>query len=196
MRAAVGKQSRGAGLRRILGAALVAAAMVMAPLASTVATAELEAGDPVYIGSTRQGYSGTGLFPVWEGVSQSGDPDYWVYCIEHNVSRKTGIVGTAGELSSYLGNNYFTDPVVQGKVLWVLANSYPALSIEEFRIATGVPTLTVSDAIEATQYAIWRYTDLTFDANWAFTSPDGAAGPRWVITGIRSPVRRCPSSTL
>lgn len=68
MRAAVGKQSRGAGLRRILGAALVTAAMVMAPLASTVATAELEAGDPVYIGSTRQGYSGTGLFPVWEGV--------------------------------------------------------------------------------------------------------------------------------
>lgn len=158
----------------------------MAPAGITAATAaEIESGDSVYIGS-REGYSGTGIFPIWSSGVQSGDPDFWAYCIEHDVSARTGRVGTVGDFDSFLGANHFTDPAIQGKVLWVLANSYPAVSLEELGALAGAPGISRNDAIEATQYAIWRYTDLNWDAAWAWETPDSEAAYWYLVNGANA----------
>ena len=151
---------------------MVTLAAVFAPGAASMAVAAAEPGDAVYIGA-KEGYPGTGIFPIWVDGSTGGDPDYWAYCIEHDVSAKTRVPGSIGDFGDYLGENHFADPEVQGKVLWILAHSYPAVSLEEFGAAAGVPNISRDDAIEATQYAIWRYTDLTWDSDWNFETEDG-----------------------
>lgn len=169
-----------AGALLALGAVLIAPGGVSAAMA-----AEVEPGDAVYIGG-KEGYGGTGVFPIWSSGVEEGEPDYWAYCIEHDVPAETGLLGTAGDLDGYLGANYFTDPAVAGKVLWVLANSYPAVSLEDLGAAAGVPGLSRNDAIEATQYAIWRYTDLDFDAAWAWETPDSEAAYWYLVSGANA----------
>ncbi|WP_407360147.1 VaFE repeat-containing surface-anchored protein [Microbacterium sp. LBN7] len=171
---------------RWLAGALLALGAAIAPGGVSAAmAAEVEPGDAVYIGA-KEGYGGTGVFPIWSSGVQDGDPDYWAYCIEHDVSAETGLLGVAGGLDSYLGANYFTDPAVTGKVLWVLANSFPAVSLEDLGAAAGVPGISRNDAIEATQYAIWRYTDLTFDAPWAWETPDSEAAYWYLVNGANA----------
>ncbi|TQK73287.1 VaFE repeat-containing surface-anchored protein [Nocardioides sp. SLBN-35] len=161
----------------------------LAPSAS--ATTQPGAGDTVWIGTLVQGHPGTRLHSVYSPVpadtSNPGTPDYWAYCIEHNVSAKTGTTGVAGNVSAFLGTNYYdTDPTIPGKVMWIVANSYPAISLSDFATAAGVPGLTPNDAIEAIQYAIWRYTDLTFDANWNWAGSDSTANAEaayWYLIG-------------
>lgn len=164
--------------RRWWFAAAVAAVAMLVPSVATTAYAAAEPGDSVWVGS-KQGHGGTGLFPIYlqtpEDPANPGEPDYWAYCIEHDVSSKTRVVGEVDDPSGFLGENYFTDPVIQGKVLWVLAHSYPALSLEDFRAAAGVPGLSRNDAIEAIQYAIWRYTDVGWDSNWNWAGSDDEA---------------------
>jgi TQXA domain-containing protein len=166
--------------------ALLALAAVISPSA---AWADATVGGSVWIGS-REGYGGTGAFPIFSQTpadpSQPGAPDYWAYCIEHDVTPETWINGQVGELSSYLGVNYFVDPAVQAKVLWVLAHSYPAVELAEFGTAAGVPGIARNDALEATQYAIWRYTELTFDAPWSWETPDSEAAYWYLIDGANA----------
>ncbi|WP_353707668.1 VaFE repeat-containing surface-anchored protein [Cellulosimicrobium sp. ES-005] len=169
---------------RWLAAVVLALGAVLAPGAVTAA-ADVEPGDTVHVGG-REGYGGTGLFPIRSDGTPTGEVDYWAYCLEHDVSARTGVVGTVGDLDEYLGENYFTDPAVQGKVLWVLAHSYPALSLEEFGVAAGVPGISRNDAIEATQYAIWRYTDLTWDAAWNFETPASEAAYWYLVEGANA----------
>jgi TQXA domain-containing protein len=171
---------------RWLGAGLLALGALVAPVAvASTASASVEAGDSVYIGS-KQGYGGTGLFPIWSATPATGDPDFWAYCIEHDVSARTQVGGYVGDIDDFLGSNHFSDPTVQGKLLWVLAHSYPALSLEEFGAAAGVPNISRNDAIEATQYAIWRYTDLTWDASWPFETPDSGAAYWYLVNGANA----------
>lgn len=158
--------------------------MIFAPGAVSMASAA-EPGDDVYIGS-KVGYGGTGLFPIWADGVQEGEPDFWAYCLENRVTDKVNVIGHVGSLDDYLGSNYFTDPVIQGKVFWVLAHSYPALSLEEFGEASGVPGISRNDAIEATQYAIWRYTDITFDAEWSYETEDVRTAYWHLIDGANS----------
>lgn len=169
----------------LAGALLVLGAAVAPGAVSAAAAAEVDSGDIVYIGS-REGYGGTGIFPIWSGGVQTGEPDYWAYCIEHAVSAKTRLTGSAGDLDTFLGDNHFADPAVQGKVLWVLANSYPAVSLESFGVAAGAPGISRNDAIEATQYAIWRYTDLDFDASWSWETPDSEAAYWYLVDGANA----------
>ena len=170
-------------------AGAIALLALVIPLAQTPAMAAIEVGDTVYIGS-KQGYGGTGVFPIWSETpadpSNPGEPEVWAYCIEHDVSARTGLTATVGDMSSYLGSNYFTDPAIQGKVLWVLAHSYPALSLEDFGAAAGVPNISRNDAIEATQYAIWRYTDLNFDASWNFETVDSEAAYWYLVNSANA----------
>ncbi|WEK61683.1 MAG: VaFE repeat-containing surface-anchored protein [Candidatus Microbacterium colombiense] len=174
---------------RWVGASVLALGMLIAP---TAASAAVDAGDPVYVGS-KQGYGGTGVFPIWSETPAVGDPDFWAYCIEHDVSARTQLEGYVGNLDDYLGDNYVTDPAVQGKVLWVLAHSYPALTLEEFGAAAGVPDISRNDAIEATQYAIWRYTDLTFDAAWNWETPDSEAAYWHLVNGANANAGMTPA---
>ncbi|PRB56827.1 VaFE repeat-containing surface-anchored protein [Microbacterium sp. MYb45] len=166
--------------------ALLALGALVAPVGVSAATAaEIAPGDSVYIGS-KEGYSGTGIFPIWSEGVQAGDPDLWAYCLENQVTAQTGRVGTVGDGDSFLGSNYFVDPAIQGKVLWVLAHSYPAVSLEDLAAAAGVAQISRNDAIEATQYAIWRYTDLTFDAAWAWETPDSEAAYWYLVNGANA----------
>ncbi|MEU0688828.1 thioester domain-containing protein [Streptomyces uncialis] len=153
-------------------------------------------GSTVYIGG-REGYSGTGVFPVHAdepaNPGSPGEPTLWAYCLEHDVDALTGVNGTVGDLGSYLGANHFSDPTVQSKVLWVLAHSYPALSLTEFGTAAGVPGIGRNDAIEATQYAIWRYTDLDYDASWAWENTDSETAYRYLLAGANASTGMTPA---
>src|SRR5690606_15758469 len=80
--------SRVGRLSRWLGAALLAVAAIAVP---TAAAADVESGDEVTIGDGWVGYGGTRLFPIWLGEPGVGEPDFWAYCIEHEVEARTGI---------------------------------------------------------------------------------------------------------
>lgn len=143
-----------------------------------------------WIGSTTPGYGGTRLYPVYidpSSTSGLGAPDHWAYCLEQPVSARTSTVGYLGGFSAYLGSNHFAgDATVQNKVLWVLAHSYPAVSLAEFGVAAGVPGISANDAIEAAQYAIWRYTQLTWDASWNWETPDSEAAYWYLVNGANA----------
>lgn len=180
-----GSLRRGRGRGRALVAGVLITLGAFAASGAISAAAEVAPGDSVYIGS-KEGYSGTGIFPVWSDGVQTGAPDYWAYCIEHDVTALTGLLGSAGGIDTFLGTNYFATPAVPGKVLWVLANSYPAVSLEDLGTAAGVPNISRNDAIEATQYALWRYTDLTFDAPWAWETPESEAAYWYLVNGANA----------
>jgi TQXA domain-containing protein len=176
---------------------LLSAAIVAASAPAIAAPASPQDGGSVYIGS-RQGNGGTGLFPIYAQTpadpADPGEPELWAYCIEHNVHDLTHIDGTIGDASTYLGANHFTDPAVQSKVFWVLAHSYPALSLSDFGTAAGAPGISRNDAIEATQYAIWRYTELTVDAAWNFETPDSEAAYYYLLAGANASAGTTPDT--
>lgn len=170
-------------------AAAVPLLTLVSLLGPSAAWADADVGDSVWIGS-REGYGGTGAFPIFSQTpadpSQPGTPDYWAYCIEHDLTPEAQIEGQVGALSDYLGANYFVDPAVQGMVLWVLAHSYPAVGLSEFGAAAGVPDIARNDALEATQYAIWRYTELDYDAPWAWETPESEAAYWYLVDGANA----------
>jgi TQXA domain-containing protein len=147
----------------------------------------IETGDTAWIGRTL-GHGGTRLFGIYADrpSDPAAEPDYWAYCIEHDVAARTNVEGYVGDVDSFLGDNHFDDPTVQGQVFWILANSYPALSLEEFAEAVGVPSISQDDAIEATQYAIWRFTELDFDGVWSWSSDDSEAAYWHLLDGAKS----------
>jgi len=169
--------------------AIVASLAVMATSTPAIA-AEPTVGDQVYVGPELQGYGGTGLHAIYDQTpadpNNLGAPDYWAYCVEHNISAKDDLDGLLQDPASYLGSNYYTSSTIQGKVLWLLAHSYPSMSLSDFGTAAGVPNISVNDAIEATQYAIWRYTDLTFDANWNWSSNDSKDAYWYLVNGANA----------
>ncbi|WP_162602342.1 VaFE repeat-containing surface-anchored protein [Nocardioides daejeonensis] len=184
-----------AGGRWLALAISTVAALLLSSLV-TVAHADVEAGDSVWLGA-KVGYGGTGAVPVYEtqpaDPAAPGEPDFWAFCIEHDVSRRTNTAGVVGDMSTYVGSNHFTSAAVQSKVLWVLAHSYPAMSLADFGAAAGAPAISRDDALEAVQYAIWRYTDLTFDAPWAWESPDSEAAYWYLVNGANASAGLTPA---
>lgn len=69
-----------------------------------------------------------------------------------------------------VGDTYEIDPLTTqvsnpSKVLWILQNSYPSVSIADLTASSGVPALNATIAIAATQAAIWHFSDgSTLDA--------------------------------
>lgn len=167
---------------------MIATAVIAAPVAAVAADVP-ETGDFVWVGGS-QGYGGTSLHAIYGEAptdpDNPGTPAFWAYCIEHDVSARSGTLGEVGDFSSYLGDNLVVDASVQAKVLWVLAHSYPALSLAQFGIASGVPGISENDAIEATQYAIWRYTDVGYDALWAWETPDSETAYWYLVNGANA----------
>ncbi|WP_353114388.1 Cys-Gln thioester bond-forming surface protein [Microbacterium sp.] len=163
---------------------------VLAQVAPNGATASVPVTvNGAWIGAG-EGYGGTKIYPVYTSgpidPANLGTPDHWAYCIEHNVSAKTRTTGVLGTASGYLGSNLFTDPAVQAMVAWVLEHSYPALSLADFGAAAGVPGISRNDAIEATQYAIWRYTDLGWDASWNWETPASETAYWYLVNGANA----------
>ncbi|MBW8764398.1 MAG: VaFE repeat-containing surface-anchored protein, partial [Microbacterium sp.] len=177
---------------------LAAAAIVPAALTAPAAAATVEPGDAVWVGPG-VGYPGTSIHPVYSPVpadtANPGTPDLWSYCIEHDISVRPDAVAVAGDYASYLGSNHFTDPVIQAKVHWVITHAYPAVSLADLAVAAGATGLAANDAIEGAQYAVWRYTDLTFDANWAFETPASAAVYWYLVNGANADTATAPPAT-
>ena len=173
-------------------AAWIAVTMAVAfSLPSSPASAdEPGVGDPIYVAHKMQGYSGSAMVGIFAttppDIGNLGTPDYWSYCVEHDISVGTFRTATLEAPPSFLGGNYFTSAAIQAKVLWVLAHSYPYLSLSDFGTAAGVPGISANDAIEATQYAIWRYTDLNFDAAWNWETPDSEAAYWYLVNGANA----------
>ncbi|WP_460785878.1 VaFE repeat-containing surface-anchored protein [Microbacterium tumbae] len=180
---------------RGLAAVLLGVAAVVPAAIASAAAAEIDPGDTVWIGGS-VGYGGTSIHPVYaEAPADPDDPGatgLWAYCIEHDISARTFTDAVAGDYASYLGDNHFTDPVIQAKVHWVLTHSFPALGLTELGAAAGVADLSVDDAVEATQYAIWRYTDLDFDAAWSWETPDSEAVYWYLVNGANADTALSP----
>ncbi|MFJ9313843.1 VaFE repeat-containing surface-anchored protein [Pimelobacter simplex] len=172
----------------VVGLVLAVSAVVMPSWTPSASATEI--GPTVWVGPKAQGYPGTGIHGIYNQTpadpSNPGAPDFWGYCIEHDVSAQSFRDALVGDAADYLGTNHFSDPAIQGKVLWVLAHSYPALSLADFATAAGVPGISVNDAIEAAQYAIWRYTDLTFDANWNWSSQNSKDAYWYLVNGANA----------
>lgn len=193
-------RGRGTSARRAMVAIVIAFVLSLAlgivgSSASNAATPQ--PGDSVYVGDLYS-VSGSGfVFPIYltppADPANPGEPDYWAYCIEHDTHAEDERAAVVGNLSSFLGTNYFTSAAVQGKVLWVLAHSHPALSLAEFRTAANLPTLTRDDIINATTTAIWRYTDLDYDANFNWISPNAEAAYWYLVNGANASPGMSPS---
>lgn len=195
-------RSRFAGLSSILAAGLISVAIV--PAANAAPVPPVEDGDSVYIGQTYHSpvEPGSALtFPIHTlpvDVDNLGDPDYWAYCLEQDVSSRDEREGTAGPISSFQGTNYFaTNPETQAKVLWVLANGYPSLSLEDFAANAGV-TLTYDEAISAMTTAIWRFTgfapDPGNDVAFYWVSANAEAASRYLVAGAHASGGTTPAS--
>lgn len=180
---------------RIASAALVALLGALALTAPSAAHAapmpDIGVDDTVYIGQ-KQGHGGTGLFPIWKetpaDLANPGEPDFWAYCVEHEVDARTGVTGYPGAASGFLGENEFVDADAQRMVFWVLAHGYPAMSLEEFGEAVGVPDIARNDAIEAVQYAIWRFTEQPLsdpDWSWGFETEDSEDAYWYLVNGAK-----------
>ncbi|MFJ6530947.1 VaFE repeat-containing surface-anchored protein [Microbacterium sp. NPDC091662] len=177
-------------MRRRIAVALLALTLIAPASFASASAMAVESGDAVWIGSrTGHGYPGTAIFPIYSQTpadpSDPGEPDLWAYCIEHDVSALTNREGTVGDHSGYLGSNKFTDPAVQARVHWTITHSYPAVSLADLEAATGIAGLTRNDAIEATQYAIWNFTDLWSDPTtaWSWETPDSEAVYHYLVDG-------------
>ncbi len=176
-------KNRNPRLRTKIGGALAAAGLValgiVAPQIASAAPA-LQAGDSVWVGGSI-GYNGAVAHAVYPQRpadapdAESGPQsyweaaDFWAYCVEHNISANPGATGVLDDFDGALADSLFTGPnaqLVQAKVMWVLTHSLPVISLDDFHTASGLTNVTTDDLVMATQYAIWRYTDLGFDAEW------------------------------
>jgi len=158
-----------------------------------------------WIGSSTGGGASHYIYTNPTSVTGLGPTSCVAYCIEHDYSSKANKVGYVGDGSSFVGDNNFSNGIanvsngmlgasasftaaqVQAKVEWILRHGSPAQSLSALEAAAGVPAstgLTVKDVMEATQYAIWSYTDLSYvDANWPFadynSTPGATQSPRY-----------------
>jgi TQXA domain-containing protein len=146
----------------------IAATLAAGP---AVAAPVLETGDSVYVGEQIHISGSAMIFPVWKqtpaDIANPGEPDFSAYCLEQTVHAQDEQQGKVGAIGSFIGTNFFaSNPAIPEKVLWVLAHSYPALTVAELAAASGISGLTVEEAISGTTTAIWRYTDVDYDASY------------------------------
>ncbi|MBO9627328.1 MAG: VaFE repeat-containing surface-anchored protein [Microbacterium sp.] len=177
------RAGRGAAALLLALAALIPAAFA----APAVAATDIAPGDAVWVGPSVGG--GTHITPVYIPVpadtNNPGIADYWAYCIEHNVTLRANSGAVIGDASTYLGANNFLQPAVQSRVYWIISHAYPAVTLADLATAAGAPGLSLIDAIEGAQYAIWNFTDLGGDppANWNFNSANSEAVYRYLANG-------------
>lgn len=196
------RRSRFAGVSSILAAGLIALGVV--PAANAAPVPPVNDGDSVYIGQeyTSPVEPGSAItFPIYTlpvDLDNLGDPDFWAYCLEQQISARDEGEGTVGPIGSFEGTNYFaTNTQSQAKVLWVLANGYPSLSLADLSADVGV-TLTYDEAISAMTTAIWRFTEFPpnpgNDVNHYWVSANAEAAYRYLLAGAHESGGTTPAS--
>ncbi|MBR8740478.1 TQXA domain-containing protein [Nocardiopsis sp. MG754419] len=87
---------------------------------------------------------------------EESDQQLTAYCIDV----RTGLVEDAwyreDQWDNYPGQGDFAEP---GKVHWILKNSYPVVDVEDLQKQAEVARLTESEALTATQAAIWHFSN-------------------------------------
>ena len=98
-------------------------------------------------------YTTTATFDVH---LEESDQRLTTYCIDV----RTGLVEDAwyreDQWENYPGQGDFADP---GKVHWILKNSYPVVDVADLQEEAEMARLTESEAITATQAAIWHFSN-------------------------------------
>ncbi len=100
----------------------------------------------------------TTLFPLY---TEAGDKaDQLAYCVEFTVNAQYDIGMNVGDWNSFPGENNFAESLeVREKVAWIVSHSYPQMSLDALRQASGISGLSEKAAIAGTQAAIWKLTD-------------------------------------
>ena len=99
---------------------------------------------------------------------EDSDQTLTTYCIDV----RTGLIEDAWYREdlweSYPGQGDFAEP---GKVHWILQNSYPVVDVETLESDAEMARLSESEALTATQAAIWHYSN-DIDLDRVDQSPD------------------------
>ena len=85
-----------------------------------------------------------------------GDRTLPTYCIDFRTEIVQDARYVEDDWADYPGEGDFSEP---GRVHWILMNSYPVVEIDDLREETGIPGLTESEALTATQAAIWHFSN-------------------------------------
>lgn len=179
------------GIVGALTAGLMSVGVLAAPAAYAAPVPVLSDGDTVYVGQEDYFTGSAFTFPIYAqtpaDLDNPGDPDYWAYCLEQNISARDETTGTVGSTSSFLGSNYFaTDSTIPAKVLWVLAHGYPALNLSDFASEIGVSAITRMEAVNAMQTAVWQLTMLDYDATFYWETPTAEAAFHYLVDGANT----------
>lgn len=146
---------------------LLALALTLVPLS---VTGSASAEPAPYRGSVEGRY--TGVAEHGHAVTMEGEPytttatfnvhleesdqQLTTYCIDV----RTGLVEDAwyreDQWENYPGQGDFAEP---GKVHWILKNSYPVVEVEDLQGEAQMARLTESEALTATQAAIWHFSN-------------------------------------
>ncbi|GAA0989600.1 hypothetical protein GCM10009551_046820 [Nocardiopsis tropica] len=149
--------------RPVLAVAAVSALVLgpAAPAASLPAEPAVYSVRGQYTGVAEHGHAVTMRGETYTttstfNVDLEGDQLLTAYCIDF----RTGIVGDAwyreDRWDTYPGRGDFAEP---GKVRWILLNSYPVTGLGELREDTGIAGVDASEALTATQAAIWHFSN-------------------------------------
>ena len=108
----------------------------------------------------QRGLTVNGVAPTLRSVVVDGE-SILAYCIEYWIrAADPDHESAVTSWDEFTGDNHFkTDPQVRQHVAWILRHSYPTLSVEEVADQTGARQLTTTEALTATQAAIWHFTD-------------------------------------
>ena len=91
--------------------------------------------------------------PALINLDVTGEGILKTYCIQINVSTGDGTKYIESEWSSV------DDQTDLEKILWILENSYPTLTVAELIGKSDVAGLTEAQAIAGTQAAVWHFSD-------------------------------------
>jgi len=105
---------------------------------------------------------GGGTREVWAallGIDTDGNlatAELRTYCVEIDVQARAEADMVEAPWSEFPGDTSVAKP---DKVLWILHNSYPSVSVDDLKAASGVDGLTNREAITGTQAAIWHFAN-------------------------------------
>lgn len=146
-----------------LGALVLTAAvalLVSAPSA-TAATGtfigDVEPGEGFYVKDSEGNQRS-----VWAallGIDLDGNletAELRTYCVEIDVQAVNEASLVEAPWSEFPGDSSVAQP---DKVLWILHNSYPSVSVADLAEATGIEGLSSREAITGTQAAIWHFAN-------------------------------------
>ena len=89
------------------------------------------------------------------------------YCVD----LLTGTIEDAVYQRINLEDSPYFDTATAQKLRGIYKHSFPYLTVEQLRAATGLSTLTGAEAVTATQYVIWMFANATSDWNPSYQYP-------------------------